>query len=67
MITIEEVRTIIEDLKRRDGRDPEGLHGDEDDMLQKVLEAIAGGCKNPKALAAEALKVKELRFPRWTA
>lgn len=66
-ITIEEVRAFIENMKKEGHIDPERAHGDEDDILYEVLEAIAGGCENPRALAAEALKMRELDFPRWYA
>lgn len=48
--------------------DDEKAHGLEDALWAAVLEAIASGkARNPKALAAEALKSSAISFARWCA
>lgn len=49
-------------------KDPEAAHSQEDDLHQEVLSAIADErCLDPVSCAREALKTKELGFPRWCA
>lgn len=48
-------------------QDPEAAHSDEDKLLADVLQAIADGADDPSALAREALRSLEIRFPRWCA
>lgn len=40
-------------------------HEEADRLWADVLRAIAGGTEDPAGLAAEALKVQEIRFGRW--
>lgn len=47
--------------------DDEAAHGEEDDLHQDVLQAIADGAADPDALAREALRTKDLDFARWYA
>ena len=47
--------------------DAEIAHGLQDRLYVKVLEAIAAGADDPAALAAEALKARDIEFARWTA
>lgn len=47
--------------------DDEGAHGNEDALWEEVLEAIAEGASNPKALAREALATRAIDFARWCA
>jgi hypothetical protein len=65
-MTINEVRARvakIESVKH----DDEVAHDLEDALHLEVLEAIARGSKNAKALAVEALKSRTIEFQRWTA
>ena len=48
--------------------DPEAAHSREDDLYESVLRAIADGlATDPVAMAKEALKTKDIEFPRWCA
>lgn len=47
--------------------DDELAHMEEDNMYTRVLEAIAEGVPNAKALAAAVLKTKSIRFNRRCA
>lgn len=49
-------------------RDPERLHGLEDDIHVRVLQTIAdGAAEDPTKLAAEALTTREAPGERWYA
>jgi hypothetical protein len=47
--------------------DPEAAHAEEDQLWRDVLEAIANGAQNPIGLAHEALRTRQIKFPRWCA
>jgi hypothetical protein len=47
--------------------DPELAHCLESELYIEVLRAIAQGAPNAQELATEALKAKEIKFPRWFA
>lgn len=47
--------------------DYEAAHAMEDVLWRDVLAAIASGEPNPVALAGEALRTTQLRFPRHAA
>lgn len=50
-----------------DERDAEKAHGLEDELWHDVLIAIAAGAFHARALAGEALKSREIAFPRHYA
>ena len=60
---------IIETLVYIDGHkkvDPEKAHAVEDKLHIEVLYDIANGvCPDPQRYAREALKTREIEFPRW--
>lgn len=64
MISIEQVRTIVECIASLPDCEPEA-HMIEDHLFETVLMAIANGSLNPEALAYEALKSKKITFARW--
>lgn len=65
--TIDDVRAAVEEI-RAGADDAEGAHSAEDELWEEVLRAIAAdACPDPKAWATEALKTKEIDFPRWCA
>jgi hypothetical protein len=48
----------------------ESAHAEQDDLYEEVLTAIANGDTrgtSARALAQEALKVREIEFSRWYA
>lgn len=49
----------------QDIKDDDVVHGKADDLHQEVLRAIAAGARNPKGLAAAALKTEDIGFARW--
>ncbi len=64
-MTVDDVRKILEEIYDTAKKDPEGAHGTEDRLWAEVLEAIATGAENPRELAQEALKSRDIEFPRW--
>ena len=54
------------DLIRNSEHDPEQAHGQEKDLWETVLRLAADGY-DVKESAKEALKSKEIDFPRWFA
>lgn len=69
-ITVEEVKKIVNSLANgmnADWADYEDMHIEEDEMYEDVLRAIAEGDPHSKSLAREALKSKNVKFPRWYA
>ena len=69
VVTLEEVRKRVESLFAEHtgpNRCGPSLHADEDDLFESVLQAVVDGtCEDPKACAAEALKLVSIRFNRW--
>jgi len=63
---VEEVKAKISQLELYID-DPEAAHSLEVDLYTDVLHAIAIGANNAKNLALEALKAKDIDFPRWFA
>ena len=59
-----EVRAEVARIAEMTG-DPEAAHGAEDELWRGVLEAIATGNAQAGYLAAEALKTRDLDFPRY--
>ena len=68
MRTVADVEAEVETLRQVTG-DFEYAHSLEDALLVAVLDAIASGdhVDDPAALAAAALKVAEVDFPRYCA
>ena len=65
-MTVEEVRAWVEEI-RITAHDDEKAHGMEDALHQEVLRAVAENAPNAAALAAEALKTRDIDFYRWCA
>lgn len=66
-MTLAEVKNRLEAIAATAG-DAEVAHGIEDRLHQDVLEAIArGNTALPGALAREALRSREIEFPRYAA
>lgn len=66
LITVQEVIEQVESISEC-ADDAESAHGLEDALYKAVLTAVAEGAPNAAELAREALKTKELKFPRYTA
>lgn len=67
MLTPEEVRRRVEELAADYG-DAETAHMEEDEIRRDVLEAIRDGrTTDPAGVAREALRTKEIDFPRYYA
>jgi hypothetical protein len=65
-VTVKEITERLESI-RAAAEDPESAHCAEDQLHFDVLTAIATGAENPRALASEAVKSKDVDFPRWCA
>lgn len=63
----------VEDIQERvaaiaaERHDDEAAHGDEDQLHQDVLAAIANGAENAPELAKAALETVTISFARWCA
>jgi hypothetical protein len=67
-LTVDDVHgRIAEIAKIVDAGNNEVAHGEEDRLWEDVLEAIADGHEQPRALAIAALSTCELDFARWYA
>ncbi len=68
-MTTEDVLTRVEAIRASTTGygDPEAAHIEEDDLYKDVLRAIANGAENADGLAAQALAVADMDFPRWYA
>jgi hypothetical protein len=65
-MTPEYVAKQIEDLKSLVGLKDGTAHEVEDAIYLEVLKSIASGtCPDPAGCAREALKSRDMRFPRW--
>lgn len=67
-MNIEDVRKIVNDIEEKGAVDPEVAHETEDALYRDILRHIAwGSLKGDEAreVAVEALKTKQLDFPRW--
>lgn len=64
----EDVRRAVEFIRKwahGPQADSELLHDAEDQLYALILKTIANNaCSNPQACAAEAIKSKQIRFPR---
>ena len=66
-MTLFDIIARVKAIKRLQS-DDEAAHAEEDKLHQEVLAFIAsGGCDNPWAYAAEALKTTKIKFARWCA
>jgi hypothetical protein len=65
-MTVEQVKERVEEIDACSS-DYEGAHILEDDLYEKVLQAVAAGAENARELASEALKAKAIEFSRWYA
>lgn len=66
-MNVEEIQKRVEALR---GYDSEIAHGEEDQLHQDVLKAIAGGEYSKETMvemAKAALKTLEVEFDRWYA
>ena len=67
MMTPEEVKQRVQDI-RDSVSDDETAHSMEDDLYFDVLASIAAGlCSDPAKCAEEATKTAEIDFARWCA
>lgn len=68
-MTLDEVCRRADTITRLAGADcdAEGVHSMEDDLYRDVLRAIASGADDAQALAAEAVRVADVEYPRWCA
>lgn len=65
-MTIKEVEKRVQAI-RENVDDPESAHADEDNLYLDVLKAVARGSKHSIKLAKEAIKTRNIDFPRWYA
>lgn len=65
-MTVTTIRQALRHIKAQ-ANDDERAHSLEDDLHVAVLTAIAGGVGDPRALAREALKTKDIKFSRYCA
>lgn len=65
-IALGEVRERVAAIEA-DRYDDETAHGREDSLWESVLQHIADGGPDGQALAAEALKTRDIDFARWCA
>jgi hypothetical protein len=65
-IDTEWVQSCVADCARL-AHDPETAHTIEDSLHASVLMAVAAGHRDGQALAAAALKTREIPFSRWRA
>lgn len=66
MITVDEVRTRVADIRKMAG-DDEMAHDAEDRLYIAVLEAVAAGADASAEMAKIALESQKIKFGRWTA
>jgi DNA-binding FadR family transcriptional regulator len=67
-MTVDDVRAAVAKIAAMADYNDETAHSKEDELHQRVLEAIAKGeCDDPRACAAEALKTVDIDFARWCA
>lgn len=63
---VKEVEARVEAI-RENRDDDESAHGQEDELHQDVLRAIAAGAPNAQELAKAALETTVINFSRWCA
>jgi hypothetical protein len=67
MMNAEMVRQRVEKIRAMAG-DDEAAHGEEDNLREDLLRAIANGeCVNPQDCAQIALTTNDIDFARWCA
>lgn len=69
-LTLDNVRQRadkIVEMDRGDQGDPEAAHGDQDELYEDVLRAVATGHPDARAMATECLRVAESGGTRWYA
>lgn len=67
MLTVDDVKREVERIRGAVG-DYEIAHSLEDQLREKVLQAIAvGNCQDPKQCAAVALETRDFDFVRYCA
>ena len=69
-LTAARIRRRVERLRRAvaaEEGDEENWHYEADAIALEALEAIRGGCAEPRRVAAEALKADAIQFGRWYA
>ena len=71
MMTLQDVKETVADIKRMAETDVEAAHGLEDSLYESFVRLIANGPRQRPAaeavLAAEILKTKNLAFARHCA
>ena len=69
MFTIDQVRADVRAIRKvAESGDHEVAHVMEDELHQKVLDAIAtGACENPQECARTAIKTLGNSFHRWVS
>lgn len=65
-MTVEGIRQKVAEI-RAAADDPESAHALEDELYEAVLRGIVAGDAYYVSLCEEALKSKEIDFPRWCA
>lgn len=66
-MTLNEIKTWVTAIDAVSD-DAEKAHGEEDELYKELLEFFSLNAPSPfQELASEALKTKELQFPRWCA
>jgi plasmid stability protein len=65
-MTIAQINKRLQKIKNV-ASDDEHAHSLEDELWHDVLKAIADGCAYPQAMAAAALKSRDIKFSRWCA
>lgn len=65
-LTVQQVEALVAEVFTI-RHDDDTAHGLEDSIHQHVLYAIASGAADPVALAAAALRTREIDFGRYTA
>lgn len=64
---VNDVKQLVELTINNAKSDSELAHSNEDLLYWSVLDAVANGNPNAVEMAKEALKTKEIDFPRWCA
>ena len=64
-MTLKEIQERIRAIEALAVLDPELAHKAQDELYLAILAAIRRGCKDPKRYAAEALRLSQMKFPRW--
>jgi hypothetical protein len=65
-MTVEDVEKRVVEIRQR-AWDDEAAHSDEDSLRDDVLQTIADGAENARALALAVLETSKIDFSRWCA